>query len=101
MEERRDKSYLEELILVNAREALTNLWQEIHRRGCRARGWGSKKREDGNPLRGSNITLATEEEVIIINLKDGQLQVHSYSENPDTKLGKKVTAILRDKGLIK
>jgi hypothetical protein len=87
--------------LVDARKVLDPLWKgEIHNKGCRSRGWGSRTNKD-NPLGGSNITMATEDEAVIVNLKDRELQVHGYSKNPNTKLGKEVEALLKDKGLLK
>jgi hypothetical protein len=73
--------------LVDAREALDSVWQKAHDKGCRARGWGSKTNGGDNPLRGSNITLAIDGQVVIVNLDNqGQLQIHSYSEDPNTDL---------------
>jgi len=88
--------------LVKAREVLAGLWKEVHDNGCRARGWGSKKNRN-NPFWGSNITMAFEGEVVIVNLnpKDGQLRIYSFSENSKTKLGEKINSLLKDAGLVK
>lgn len=95
-----DRKNFEETLVV-AREALDPLWKgEIHNEGCRSRGWGSRTNKD-NPLGGSNITMATEDEVVILNLKNGNLQIHGYSKDTNTKLGEKVKDLLKDKGLLK
>jgi hypothetical protein len=95
MAEREDK-------LVKARDALDDLWDELHDNGCRARGWGSKRNKN-NPFWGSNITLVSEDEAVIINLnpeENEDLRIHGFFKNEKTKLGERVKVILKNAGLI-
>ena len=81
--------------LITARKALNSLWKSSLLRGwC----WGPK-RED-NPFSASNITIATEEELISISqTEEGKLRIHEFSKTKDTSLGNKAKAILLSKGL--
>ncbi len=95
-----DRKYSDNL--VRAREVLHGLWGEVFWDGAHGRCWGSKKNKN-SPLWGSDAVFVLDGEVVIVSLnpKDGQLRIYSFSENSNTKLGERVTTLLKDAGLVK
>ena len=80
--------------LIKARKSLDHFWKECWLKG---RCWGSPYVAGAlNPFARSNITIAVDNELVSISQNpDGSLNVHEFSRTKNTKLGKKVKAILR------
>jgi hypothetical protein len=86
--------------LVQAREALSGIWDEALVDGFRGRTWGSQTNPD-NPYRASNITMAIGDEVVVINRNpQGDLVIHTFLRADTTDLGERVRTTLSDAGLI-
>ena len=95
---------IRDALLVTAREALTHVWNLCKRTGFVGRCY-PQRTASTSPYPGSNITLCSGDEVVIVHLSDGdlggQLRVISFmrSSEPGT-LGKEVIGVLEANGLI-
>ncbi len=80
---------------VDARKVLELMWAKSQLRG---RCWGRGK---VNPYKGTNITIALEDELVTIsrNGKKEELIVHQFQLAKSTKLGDKVIEILQTANL--
>jgi hypothetical protein len=80
-------------ISVKARKALEELWVGSCLKG---RTWGPKGRKKPSQYAGTNITLAFDDELVVINLTPDKkgLVIHEFKLTKDTSLAKKVRRIL-------
>lgn len=88
-------------VLVNARAILADLFE--NKAWAQGRIWGRKKRgpvDEGNPYKGSNITMIIDEELVSISADaNGVLIIHEFVQKENTVLGRMVKTRLERAGL--
>lgn len=87
------KRQIADEITAAARKAVEKIWAKSHLKG---RCWG---KGDGNPFKGTNITIANGDEMVSISEKDGSLVIHEFVRVKKTLLGVEVANALLEKGL--
>ena len=68
--------------------------------GFRGRMWGKRGGEVTSEYRGSHITFGCDDEIVSINIVDGEVIIHEFFKTEGTELGNKIRLILRENGLI-